>query len=142
MTDSGRSARQARLCDAACAELPDVHAVYLFGSWATGNQRPDSDLDPAVLPPYDAKMSNRLELVSRLSEIARREVDLVDLRDAGDILRFQGIATGAPIFKDHPAKILAWEGESMPCDQHTRERIAPLLCQFEETGIGYAQPPA
>jgi len=142
MTESDRSALEARLCDTVRAEMPDVRAVYLFGSWAAGNERPDSDLDLAVLPPYDAEMPDRLGLVSRLSEIAGREVDLVDLRDAGHFLRFQVITTGTPIFKNDPGEILAWEGESMTRYQHHRERIAPLLRQFEETGIGYAQPPA
>lgn len=143
MTDSDRSsAVTARLRDAVRAELPDVRAIYLFGSCAVQTERPDSDLDLAVLLPHGAGIPDRLGIVSRLSEIAGREVDLVDLRDVGDILRFQVITRGKPLFKANLAEMLAWEGESMTRYQHHRQRIAPLLRQFEETGIGYAQPPA
>jgi predicted nucleotidyltransferase len=32
---------------------PDVEAIYLFGSYGTEDERPDSDVDIALLLPYD-----------------------------------------------------------------------------------------
>ena len=34
--------------------LPETQAVYLYGSYARDEQRPDSDMDLAVLLPHEA----------------------------------------------------------------------------------------
>lgn len=35
---------------------PDVQAIYRYGTWGTDAQRPDSDVDVAVLLPHGAAM--------------------------------------------------------------------------------------
>jgi len=57
----------------------DVHLALLFGSCARGTQRPDSDVDVAVLAPR----VDRLELAAALSLATRREVQVVPLEQAG-----------------------------------------------------------
>ncbi len=59
--------------------------VFVFGSAAKGELRPDSDVDMAVsgLP-----ASVYFSAVSRASDILGRPVDLVDLDDATPIVRY------------------------------------------------------
>ena len=63
----------------ALAQRPDVRLALLFGSVARGRARPDSDLDVAVL----GRDLDLPTLAADLSLAAGREVDVVDLAEAG-----------------------------------------------------------
>jgi predicted nucleotidyltransferase len=63
---------------AALHDHKDVRLAILFGSQARERQRPDSDVDLAVAGPVD-----RLRLAAELSLALDRDVDVVNLRDAG-----------------------------------------------------------
>ena len=57
--------------------------VWLFGSWARGEQRRSSDIDVAVLPQADLPVGTLARLRYELDESTiPYSVDLVDLRDA------------------------------------------------------------
>ena len=58
---------------------PDVRLALVFGSVARGTARAESDVDLAV----DAPGVDRLALARDLSLAVGREVDVVDLGDAG-----------------------------------------------------------
>jgi uncharacterized protein len=74
--------------------MPNVEAVYLFGSAVVGGLRPDSDLDFAVLAPAAVEPGMLFSLSTRLAGIAHREVDLVDLRTAPLTLQAQIVGRG------------------------------------------------
>lgn len=69
---------------------PDaIEALYLYGSIVEGKLRVDSDIDIAMLAPFDADDMERLELLSRLEGIFVplfresgfcQEVSILDLR--------------------------------------------------------------
>ena len=69
--------------------LPDLLAVYRFGSHGSPSQRNDSDIDLAILGrrPFDGAQVWKLsqELAIKLG----REVDLVDLATASTVLGAQ-----------------------------------------------------
>ncbi len=70
---------------------PATEAIYLYGTWGTGHQRPDSDLDIAVLLPVkqarDVDHSAWDDLSGEISRAARVErTDLINLRTAPVIL--------------------------------------------------------
>jgi len=70
---------------------PTTQAIYLYGTWGTGRQRPDSDLDVAVLLPVkeacDVDYSAWDYLSGEISRAARVErADLINLRTAPVIL--------------------------------------------------------
>src|SRR6056297_3597988 len=70
---------------------PTAQAVYLFGSHASGEAWPSSDVDIAVLlPPADAKRERLLAMsacAAELSTATRAEVDFVNLREVGTIFQ-------------------------------------------------------
>lgn len=78
--------------------VPGLLAVYQFGSTATGTARADSDLDLAVLAGEPLPFEIRLSLIGELSEIARREVDLVDLRRVLIVLVRQVLEDGRLLY--------------------------------------------
>jgi predicted nucleotidyltransferase len=58
---------------------PDVHAAAIYGSWASGARRPDSDVD--VLIVGDADLGELRRLVRPLARATGRRVDLTVMRD-------------------------------------------------------------
>ena len=74
--------------------IPDLIALYRFGSHAKGGTRPDSDVDLAVLTGNPIPALRRFELAQELATRLHCEVDLVDLRAASTVMRMQVISTG------------------------------------------------
>ena len=91
------------------AQLPEVQAIYLFGSRAAGLETSDSDCDLAVLQATPIEEIARWELASRLSEILRVEVDLVDLRRASAVMRAQVLGTSQLLLDGAPGERMRFE---------------------------------
>lgn len=70
-------------------------AVYLFGSVARGDDRPESDLDVALLASRPLDPVLRWEVQECLAAAVGRDVDLVDLRAASAVLRVRVLADAA-----------------------------------------------
>lgn len=83
MTESERETTLAAAQEILRCALPDVWAVYVYGSFARRDERPDSDLDLAVLLPPGRQIPDKLQLMGKISRAVHRDVDLVGLRDAG-----------------------------------------------------------
>ena len=45
-------------------KIPEVKAIYLFGSYATGKQKPISDIDICVIAEKDIQRAKKLEILS------------------------------------------------------------------------------
>jgi predicted nucleotidyltransferase len=63
----------------ASLDRPDVHAAVIYGSWASGARRPDSDID--VLVVGDANLRELRRLVRPIGAATGRTVDLTLLAD-------------------------------------------------------------
>jgi predicted nucleotidyltransferase len=79
---------------------PDIAAVYLFGSHATGRQRKRSDLDLGVLFNKEIDGFERIDLETELSNLLKKDVDLIDMRKSGPFLRHQIYKYGKMIYLD------------------------------------------
>jgi len=74
--------------------IPDVIAVYQFGSQTRGELRPTSDIDLAILARELIPDEQRFEIAQELATQMHRDVDLLDLRTASTVMRMQVLATG------------------------------------------------
>lgn len=89
-----------------------VLVVWLFGSAARGEQRPDSDTDLAVLveaslPPGE-RLDLRLRLVEQLQRDGAPQPDVVFVDEAPLRLRARVASEGRVLFsRDEPARV-AW----------------------------------
>lgn len=75
------------------AELPNLLAIYAFGSRVQGTHNAQSDLDLAVLVAGYADPLHLWSLAQTLSDITQCPVDLVDLRAASTVMQYQIITT-------------------------------------------------
>lgn len=137
MMESERDSILVAAREALLAAFPDAWAIYVFGSFARGEAWPDSDLDLAVLLPPASRLENPLEVSSGISARIHREVDLIDLRRVGDVLRHEVLAGGRSLHVANPDQALAWEAEAMSRYARHREEIREILQDFRRTGVGY-----
>ena len=92
------------------ARQPDIDLAFVFGSFARGAQRPDSDIDIAVAGAQPLDVARRLALTDAIAEVAARPVDLVDLHEAGPLLLSEALTTGKALLRRDPnlfARLLA-----------------------------------
>lgn len=76
------------------ARVPQLLAIYAFGSRITGTAGPESDLDLAVLVAGYADPLALFELAGDLAEEAGCAVDLLDMRAASTVMQYQIMTTG------------------------------------------------
>lgn len=72
--------------------------IILFGSFAKGTSRIDSDIDLAYFSKEQLSSYERFLLANELAEIAGREVDLVDLKQIDTVFTMQIFSQGIPIY--------------------------------------------
>jgi predicted nucleotidyltransferase len=81
----------------------EVIAVYLYGSTVTGKAAMASDVDIALLTtPYRDLIESqraRVRYQMEISGLIRRDVDLVFLQEAGELLSLQILSRGQIIFE-------------------------------------------
>lgn len=77
--------------------LEGASFALVFGSFGTDRFGPESDIDLAVRFPKPLPIAERFDLAQRLSEIAGRNVDLVDLATADPIIAMQVLRHGKPL---------------------------------------------
>ena len=64
----------------------DIQLAILFGSVAMQSERPDSDIDIAVLGERPLDAAEKTALIDAIAQMSGRPVDLIDLRTAGEPL--------------------------------------------------------
>ncbi|GAB4501593.1 MAG: nucleotidyltransferase domain-containing protein [Anaerolineales bacterium] len=73
------------------SKYPSVQAVYLFGSYATGKIRRDSDLDLAIVPRDSSARQQMLDMLADLVRQVYHRIDLVFLDTKDVVVRFEAI---------------------------------------------------
>lgn len=84
------------------AHYPDVQGIYLFGSFLTDDEWPDSDVDIALLlPPLAAKQEKNLALggcVAELADLLGKDVDLLNARTVSTVFRKEIVTKGRLLY--------------------------------------------
>jgi predicted nucleotidyltransferase len=76
------------------SHFPNVVQALVFGSAATGKQRPDSDIDIAVTAHQPLTADERIDLIASLAESTGRPIDLIDLNVVAEPLLGQIVRHG------------------------------------------------
>lgn len=118
-----------RIVEAICNACPEVQALYLFGSFVTGQTHPDSDVDVALLLPAPRAAAidgwPLLELATTLEAALQRRCDLVNLRRAPVVLQAEVVTTGRRLYCADELATDEFEMQAMTRFQHfSRERRA------------------
>lgn len=119
-------------------QLPDLLAVYVFGSQMTGDAGAESDLDVAVLSSGLVEPLTLWRLSGELADIVGVPVDLLDLRAASTVMQYQVLTTGRRLWsKDSQAGLF----ESFILSEKTAldTARAGLLADIQKEGKVYGR---
>jgi len=84
----------------------NIVVVYLFGSAATGRLRSSSDMDIAVMSTTDIDGFAKAVMETELSNLMRRDVDVVIFHQADALLQHQILKYGSMLYeKDRGERI-------------------------------------
>lgn len=121
------------LVSAVQAAFPDVLGIWLFGSRASRQAGPHSDLDLAILVPGYADPLKLWDAAGPLADLAGCDVDLVDLRATSTVMQYQIITTGRRLWaRDVSAGL--YECFILSEKTDLNERRAALLKEIQEEG--------
>ena len=126
---------QAQMIATLQAALPNLLAIYLFGSHAQGNAGPDSDIDIAVLV---AGKLDPLQLWELAQEIGPN-LDILDLRTASTVMQYQIITTGLRLWTKN-AQAAIFESTILSDKTELDTARAPLLADIQREGTIYGNP--
>jgi len=103
------------------AEDPDLQLAMLFGSAATGDLRPDSDIDVAIYPRKTMSSRKRQQVADEIALATNRAVDLIDLSTAEGALLRKILHSGIVLFSKTPGilgalseRLLDWQEDFEP----------------------------
>ncbi|RJP32313.1 MAG: nucleotidyltransferase domain-containing protein [Candidatus Omnitrophota bacterium] len=123
------------------AYYPFVQGIYLFGSYQTENEWPTSDVDIALLFPYDlAKRERGLALSEcrgRLEETLRKNIDLVNVRLVSTVFQFQIVSAGRLVYVGDANAVDEFEMLTFSYYQKLNEERRFILQEFYKTKRAY-----
>lgn len=82
----------------------NVDFGYLFGSYFSGNETTNSDIDIALYL-KNVTVDIKLQLIYELSKLLQKDVDLVILNEVKNIYLLEDILDNSVVLKDSDAKI-------------------------------------
>lgn len=121
--------------------LPEIQAVYLFGSWGTAEETEHSDLDLALLLPHkQAKELNNLytaPLHKQLELLLKKDVDLINLHQVNTVLQKEIIAEDRRIYCADTYAADEFEMLTISYYQKLNDERAEVLQSFFESKRAY-----
>ena len=121
---------------------PAVQGIYLFGSHGQEDERPDSDVDVALLLPYDSMAGHPNLVLSpcriKLARLLGKEVDLVNARQVSTVFQKEIITDGRLILCADKYAVDEFEMLVISFYQKLNEERADILKAFKATGRAYA----
>ncbi|WP_027410016.1 type VII toxin-antitoxin system MntA family adenylyltransferase antitoxin [Anoxybacteroides tepidamans] len=119
-------------------EAVSPYVIYLFGSAVTGHVHQESDIDIAFLS--DERSLDHYErfmVAQQLAEQLRRDVDLIDLKQASTVLQAQVITSGKAIYCADERKKAEYEWRALKMYAKLNEERAEILRNIAESGSVY-----
>jgi predicted nucleotidyltransferase len=119
--------------------LPQSRAAWVFGSFASGEVRVDSDIDVAVM--FDPSVrTDSWQLRQQAQWLASqwgRDVDLVNIRNVSPVLQCEIIQSNQRLFAKDAEQADNFELFAMSQYRDYNERFAPEFARIAATGKVY-----
>jgi len=127
-----------QIVDLVLSEFPETQAIYLFGTYGTEYQRPDSDVDIALLLPYEQAINVKSfamhPLHTTLEQLLHRNVDLINGQLAPTMLQKEIIAAERRIYCANEHAAIEFEVFVIRKYQELRMERADIIHDALETG--------
>jgi predicted nucleotidyltransferase len=113
-------------------KVENVKLIYLFGSFASGEEHANSDLDIAILPVKALDNLTRWQIAQDLACALNIDVDLVDLNTASTVLCQQVITQGQLLWGNSDDDD-AFAVKTMSMYQHLQTERSMILSDLMST---------
>lgn len=121
---------------------PASQAIYLFGTYGTADEWPESDVDIAVLlPPEHGRRQAHLMLTPchyALADVLGRPVDLLNAREVSTVFQKEIVQSGRRLYCTDENAVAEFEMLTLSLYQKLNEERKTILDSFQETGRAYA----
>ena len=118
--------------------FPEALGVWIYGSFADGGARKDSDIDIAILPERELELDwDYFGRVGELTMRLGRDVDLVDLRKVPPLLRFEVFSAGVRVAARGPVACDFFETSSVSAYQRLNVERRELMDAIAARGTVY-----
>ncbi|EAZ86574.1 nucleotidyltransferase domain-containing protein [Lysinibacillus fusiformis] len=108
--------------------------IILFGSFAKGTARHDSDIDLAYFSEQQLSSYERFTLAGDLAILAGREVDLVDIKQIDTVFTMQIFSEGVPIYIKNENEFSRQKMRAYSMYATLNEQRAPIIDAIKERG--------
>lgn len=142
MTDDDPDAHSRQPTDSTIARvlragIPGLQAAYRFGSTASGETHATSDVDVAFIAADPITVERCWEVAGDLAAELARDVDLIDLRRAGTVMRVQVLRNAVTVVDDDPTALAWFEMLSLSDYARLNEERRGILEDIKERGRVY-----
>jgi predicted nucleotidyltransferase len=114
--------------------IPDLKAIYLFGSFAKGEATLDSDIDIGIISEKHVDPTHILHIAQRLAAALNRDVDLLDIDQVPLVMQFRVITTGKNIYSKNPLALLEFETRIISMYQRFNEERKDIISEIINSG--------
>lgn len=132
---------QSIIIETVLEHYPEVQAIYLFGSYGTEQEWPESDVDIAMLLPPEKSVTAGLLMMSdlrfELESKLKKEVDLINLRLVSTVLQKEVVAADRRIYAGDRYAAEEFEMLTLSYYQKLNEERAEIVESALATGRFY-----
>lgn len=111
--------------------------VLVFGSFAQGTQREDSDLDIAYFSKKSLTSYERFLLAGELAKVCQIDVDLIDIKKVDTVFAAQIFSTGVLLTCADQSEFIKQRMKALSMYASLNEQRAEILRSIEERGSIY-----
>lgn len=108
--------------------------IILFGSYAKGTNREDSDIDLAYVSERRLTSYERFIVANELAEITGLEVDLLDIKQIDTVFTMQIFSEGIPIFIQNQSEYTRQKMRAYSMYATLSEQRAEIIEGIKERG--------
>ena len=123
------------------SHYPEVQGIYLFGSYGTEYEWPNSDVDLALLLPFPRAIELQTLSLSpcqfALADRLERDIDLVNIRQVSTVFQNEIIHSARLINAPDPESIREFEMIVLSAYQKLNEERKEILEEFFKTKRAY-----
>ena len=120
-------------------ELPTLWAVYLFGSHASNQAMPESDVDIAVLGKSPHTATDLFSMSSDIAIMLKQNVDMIDLRSVPTDLQAQVVTKGNRHILRNFQKVEIFEDFVFSSYARLNEERKFILADIQQRGSIYGR---
>ena len=112
-------------------------AIYLFGSFSSGNYNAQSDIDIAVLAKETLDTSELYELSAGISAILNRDIHLIDFKNVSPVLKMQILKKKKVIYCSDDEERIYHEMLALSEYQKLNDERSPVLTKILGANYGH-----